>query len=219
VRVLLIRRQSGSSQGAVRVHAPSRSISVRDIIGNAEMKTRAVEAPTEDREQLKRQLESKEQQTRAKREKTEGNEGAAATDPRQALEWLMAHDPDAEPKREADKEDDSSSGSGSDGDDDDDDDEEEELLRELEKIKRERADEAALKERAADEERNVAARDAAAHSNPLLVAASSQTVTKKWYEDTVFRNQAKNSSKEPKRFVNDTIRSDFHRKFLDRFVK
>jgi protein CWC15 len=209
------KRKSGSSQGAVRVHAPSRSISVRDIIGNAEMKTRAVEAPTDDREQLKRQLESKEQQTRAKREKTEGAE--PTTDSRQALEWLMAHDPDAEPKREADKE--SSSSGDENDDDDDDDDEEEELLRELEKIKRERADEAAMRERAIEEERSMAARDAVAHSNPLLVTASSQTVSKKWYEDTVFRNQAKNVSKEPKRFVNDTIRSDFHRKFLDRFVK
>jgi protein CWC15 len=61
-------------------------------------------------------------------------------------------------------------------------------------------------------------RELVASSNPLL-ATSAQTVTKKWYEDTVFRNQAKQDTKQPKRFVNDTVRSDFHRKFLDRFIK
>ncbi len=204
---------SGSTQGALRVHAPSRSISVRDIVGNAEMKLRTTETRTEDREQLKRQLDEKESSARSKREKIEGGE-APAMDPHKALEWLMANDPDAEPKREEGEKREESSES----EDDDDDEEEEELLRELEKIKRERAEEAALKQRAAEEEARMEQRNVAANSNPLLAAAT-QTVTKKWYEDTVFRNQAKNETKQPKRFVNDTIRSDFHRKFLDRFIK
>jgi protein CWC15 len=109
------------------------------------------------------------------------------------------------------------SDSADDSDSDSDSDSEAELLLELEKIRKEREAEALLKQRALEEEQKMEQRDIAANSNPLL--ASNQTVTKKWYEDTVFRNQAKKETKQEKSFVNDTIRSDFHRKFLDRFVK
>ncbi len=75
-----------------------------------------------------------------------------------------------------------------------------------------------MRQRALEEEQKMQEREQAALSNPLLAPAT-QTVTKKWFEDTVFRNQAKQETKQPKRFVNDTVRSDFHRKFLDRFIK
>merc|ERR1712228_158318 len=39
-----------------------------------------------------------------------------------------------------------------------------------------------------------------------------------WTEDTVFKNQG-NEPKKKKRFINDTIRSDFHRKFMHRYIK
>ena len=93
---------------------------------------------------------------------------------------------------------------------------EEELLRELEKIKREREEEAVMRQRAAEEEERMEQRSVSANSNPLM---ADQKVQKKWWEDTVFRGQAKQDSKQKKTFVNDTVRSDFHRKFIDRFVK
>ena len=46
----------------------------------------------------------------------------------------------------------------------------------------------------------------------------SYSLKKKWHEETVFKNQAKNVPKEVKRFVNDTVRSDFHRKFMSKFI-
>ena len=37
--------------------------------------------------------------------------------------------------------------------------------------------------------------------------------------DVVFRNQAKGEPKPTKRFINDTIRNDFHKRFLDKFMR
>ena len=41
----------------------------------------------------------------------------------------------------------------------------------------------------------------------------------RWDDDVVFKNQARGETKTPKRFINDTIRSDFHRKFLHKYMK
>jgi protein CWC15 len=44
-------------------------------------------------------------------------------------------------------------------------------------------------------------------------------VKRRWDDDVVFKNQARTEPKRAKRFINDTVRSDFHKKFLDRYVK
>ena len=41
----------------------------------------------------------------------------------------------------------------------------------------------------------------------------------RWDDDVVFRNQTRNEPKRQKRFINDTIRSDFHRRFLNKYIK
>lgn len=40
----------------------------------------------------------------------------------------------------------------------------------------------------------------------------------RWYEDTVFKNQTKSEPKDKKRFINDTVRSSFHKKFLNKYI-
>ena len=106
----------------------------------------------------------------------------------------------------------------------DDDDEEAELMKELEKIRREREAENAAKERKAAESdpHSVLA------GNPLLAAASASNdfeassfgAKRRWDDDVVFKNQAKGIDENPqKRFINDTTRSDFHRRFMDKFIK
>ncbi len=58
--------------------------------------------------------------------------------------------------------------------------------------------------------------------NPLMSAAAGEptfAVKRRWDEDVVFKNQARSEPKQQKRFINDTIRSDFHRRFLERYVK
>ena len=42
---------------------------------------------------------------------------------------------------------------------------------------------------------------------------------RRWNEDVVFRNQAKGEPKPKKRFINDTVRNDFHKRFLNKFIR
>ncbi len=57
------------------------------------------------------------------------------------------------------------------------------------------------------------------HSNPLLApTGAAAAVKRRWDDDVVFKNQAKDEKKLEKRFINDTIRSDFHRKFLAKYI-
>jgi protein CWC15 len=91
-----------------------------------------------------------------------------------------------------------------------------------------RAEREALKkkeeERVAREEQE-RLEDAARLGNPLLALSNANTeaaagrIKRKWNDDVVFRNQAKGESMgKKKRFINDTVRNDFHRRFLDKFI-
>ena len=46
-------------------------------------------------------------------------------------------------------------------------------------------------------------------------------VKRRWDDDVVFKNQARGTEErgKEKRFVNDLLRSDFHRKFMDKYVR
>jgi len=132
---------------------------------------------------------------------------------------------------DASEEDDDSS------DEESDDDDEAELMRELAKIKAERAEQAAREaaEQAAKEEEQQM-RDIAT-GNPLLnkgmttlfgrvLFRSSNGLTgaydvkRRWDDDVVFKNQARGTEdKKGKEFVNDLLRSDFHRRFMSKYVR
>ncbi|KAF8941132.1 Pre-mRNA-splicing factor Cwf15/Cwc15 [Dissophora ornata] len=123
---------------------------------------------------------------------------------------------------------DKNSDSDSDDSDSDDDDEDDtaELLRELEKIKRERAEEKERQERLQQEEENREREAQAAAGNPLLDMPGSSlgskdfSVKRRWDDDVIFKNQARGMDEKPKkRFINDTLRSDFHRKFMNKYVQ
>jgi protein CWC15 len=110
------------------------------------------------------------------------------------------------------------SSSSSDSDDSDDEDETAELMRELEKIKRERAEQKAREEQARLDEELAQKEEEALTGNPLLSSSTGGFMVKKrWDEDVIFKNQAKGQDDKPKkRFINDMIRSDFHRKFMSK---
>ncbi|KAF9965354.1 hypothetical protein BGZ70_004996 [Mortierella alpina] len=124
------------------------------------------------------------------------------------------------------KDSDDSDDSDSDSDDDDEDDTAE-LLRELEKIKRERAEEKERQERLQREEEEKEREAQAAAGNPLLdmpggnsAGPKDFSVKRRWDDDVIFKNQARGMSDKPKkRFINDTLRSDFHRKFMNKYVQ
>jgi protein CWC15 len=111
-----------------------------------------------------------------------------------------------------------------DDEDDDDDDENEEaaLQAELAKIRAERE---AIKRKeeeevAAEEEEKM--EEAALLGNPLLAGgdvSGTGRLKRRWNEDVVFRNQAKGEPETKKRFINDTVRNDFHKRFLNKFIR
>jgi protein CWC15 len=122
-----------------------------------------------------------------------------------------------------DKDDDDDSG-GSSSSDDDDEDDEAALQAELAKIRAER-EQARLKaeERAAKEE-NARQEESALLGNPLLMtdgvaSALGGKTKRRWNDDVVFRNQAKGEPSVKKRFINDTVRNDFHKRFLNKFIR
>lgn len=115
----------------------------------------------------------------------------------------------------------------SDSDDDDDDDEDDEiaLKAELDKIRAER-EEMKRKEDdiIASEEKSKLEADALL-SNPLLHINDNNNnngngrLKRRWNDDVVFRNQAANEPEMKKRFINDTVRNDFHKRFLQKFIR
>ena len=108
-----------------------------------------------------------------------------------------------------------------DSDSDDSEDDTQELLAELNRIKRERAQDEARKEaeRKINEERirmeNILS------GNPLLNSTKSDfKVKRRWDEDVVFKNCARNEPESKERpFINDTLRSEFHKKFMEKYIK
>lgn len=85
----------------------------------------------------------------------------------------------------------------------------------MEKIKRERAEkrEAEEREKAAEEEAAME-RDVAL-GNPLL-NKTDFSVKRRWDDDVIFKNQARGTDEKGKKkeFVNDLLRSDFHKRFM-----
>ncbi|EKM81204.1 hypothetical protein AGABI1DRAFT_112890 [Agaricus bisporus var. burnettii JB137-S8] len=119
-------------------------------------------------------------------------------------------------------------------DSDDEEDETAELLRELDKIKRERAEDKARKEQEQSDQDAATREEHIATANPLLnlAAALGQTpaglnttapgtfsVKKRWDDDLVFKNQSMNDGGKPQHFVNDLLRTEFHKKFMSKFIK
>jgi protein CWC15 len=76
-------------------------------------------------------------------------------------------------------------------------------------------------ERKQKEQENAMRADALLRGNPLVQpsGSASSNVKRRWDDDVVFRNMARDEPAEKKRFINDTIRSDFHRRFLKRYVQ
>ncbi|OLY83614.1 Protein CWC15-like protein [Smittium mucronatum] len=107
-----------------------------------------------------------------------------------------------------------------DADDSDSEDETALLMLELEKIKKSRELEkkAQEQERQRDELENI--HEEVLHGNPLLVDDLDFVVKRRWDDDVVFKNQARGMENKPKkRFINDMLRSDFHKKFMKRYIQ
>ncbi|OJD23883.1 pre-mRNA-splicing factor cwc15 [Blastomyces percursus] len=111
-----------------------------------------------------------------------------------------------------------SAGSESDSSEDDSDDDEDEtaeLMRELEKIKKERAEQKAKEEQEREAQEQEKREVDIARGNPLL-NPQDFNVKRRWDDDVVFKNQARGTENRGKKeFVNDLLRSDFHKRFME----
>ena len=123
---------------------------------------------------------------------------------------------DEDLKNDNDSDDDGWSDDSEDEDDDNSDDDDEAALQaELAKIRAEREAQQEVQQQEEDNE-------AALQGNPLLLPTGSATtgrLKRRWNDDVVFRNQAKGEPQVQKRFINDTVRNDFHKRFMNKFIK
>lgn len=103
------------------------------------------------------------------------------------------------------------SSSGTESEEEEEEDETEALMRELQAIKQERK----LQELKKEEEEASKREEEALLGNPLL----NFQIKKRWDDDVIFKNQAVQEEKPKKRFINDLLRSDFHRKFMSKYIK
>ena len=107
--------------------------------------------------------------------------------------------------------------------DDDDEDETAELMAELARIKAERAAEKAEAEAEKEAEDERIRMDNIMHGNPLLNQDTKNTdfkVGRRWDDDVVFKNCARGEKDKAteKTFINDAIRGNFHKKFMERYI-
>jgi len=217
--------RGGTGKGENDLSAMSKQYSSRDLPAHTKLKYRqegqgsANEMRGRD---FRKELEDREKATREKRdrsgrdsEKVSGSSsGTAISAKRSRVEQLPAANLDADDPLDDDDEDE---------DDDDSGDDEAELMAELQKIKKERAAELSRKEaeRKAEEER--IRMENIIKGNPLMQNVADKPadfkVKRRWDDDVVFKNCARGEvERKPKRFINDTLRSDFHKKFMEKYI-
>lgn len=220
--------KGGNEQGGTRIFGPSQKYSSRDLASHTTLKPRKEGQDTQDelqRRNLREELEDRERRHFSSKDKSYAEDrdrrkgagtgqlflegGKRDVEDRIVPRSIDADDSDVEVK------------SDDESDDDDDEDDTEALMAELERIKKERAEENLHKERQKQEEDLKVKEAELMRGNPLINInnSSSFSVKRRWDDDVVFKNQARGEAKAPKRFINDTIRNDFHRKFLQRYMK
>ncbi|GAA0145372.1 hypothetical protein Leryth_010151 [Lithospermum erythrorhizon] len=216
--------KGGNEQGGTRIFGPSQKYSSRDIAAHTTLKPRKEGQDTQEEIQkrnLREELEDRERRHFPKdksfsedRDRRKGSQLFLEGSKRELEDRIVPRSIDADDADVGSKSDDDSE-----DDDDDDEDDTEALLAELEMIKKERA-EAKLREDREKQEDELKSKEAELmRGNPLLNNPTSFNVKRRWDDDVVFKNQTRGEAKTAKRFINDTIRNDFHRKFLQRYMK
>ncbi|KAL8433205.1 hypothetical protein Efla_004752 [Eimeria flavescens] len=219
----------GEGQGGTRLAQATTKRSARDQPGELKLKTRAADQlpKGKDRKALAEELKKKEATHKANQKKTLLTLTALP-----AIDLVVFHaemenpfpedaDDVEAPVAAAKKTEEGNSSS------EESDDEEEELLRELEKIKKERAEKEAAAERALEEQRRAEQQERMLRANPLLLNSKDgeegeggevTALKRRWDDEAVFKNQSKNLPAPKKHFINDPVRSEFHKKFLNRYI-
>eukprot|EP00418_Pyrodinium_bahamense_P065808 CAMPEP_0179086588 /NCGR_PEP_ID=MMETSP0796-20121207/39288_1 /TAXON_ID=73915 /ORGANISM="Pyrodinium bahamense, Strain pbaha01" /LENGTH=227 /DNA_ID=CAMNT_0020784065 /DNA_START=83 /DNA_END=766 /DNA_ORIENTATION=- len=195
--------------------AQTTKVANRDAAGMLTLKTRKTgQGMPEERGSRKEIREELERREKKARDERDGKEVRDETNDLRRGPAAIEDNPfpedadDAAPPSDSEK---------SEQQDDDDDEDTEELMRELAKIKKERQAEEEAQQELKKKQDERLRRDEIMKGNPLLHTGDF-SLKRKWDDDTVFKNQARLAPKEKQRFINDAVRSDFHRKFLNKYV-
>jgi protein CWC15 len=201
----------GKDQGGNRVMVPTRQYSSKDLPGHTVLKYRQAGQGTADELQaadFKKDLLRREQaNTKSMKDNSLSSEESSESEEsdQESVSKIAKVASESEADSASENSDDSSDSEFS----------EEELRKEILKIKAERA-EASKLHPLAPSSPTPAETAEVLRSNPLLCPGFA--LKRKWTEETIFRNQSRDEPTERQRFVNDTVRSDFHRKVLRRYI-
>ncbi|CAI5453026.1 unnamed protein product [Caenorhabditis angaria] len=223
--------RGGTARGEGDLSKLSAQYSSKDMPSHKTMKYRQTGQGTEEdlrKRDLRRELEDKEREaTREKRARDANSASSSSSSShskKQRMDQIAAEAATA--TVDADEAVDELNSSE---DEDSDDDDTAALMAELEKIKKERAEEKAVREAKLQEEEEKTRMSNILAGNPLLndsgAGSSSSkgdfTVKRRWDDDVVFKNCAKGLDERKKevQFINDAIRSEFHKKFMDKYIK
>ncbi|KAG2393400.1 hypothetical protein C9374_006931 [Naegleria lovaniensis] len=219
------------TQGGFKRYVPSHTQSMYLLPAHTVLKTRQIgQNSIEEVKQkdLKKELEDREKELKKKntlqslkqdQEEPEDKLLSIQDEKKEKEDSNSDEEKDSNPKKRKSKyddEDEDLDSSSSDDSDDSDNSDDEELMKELARIKKESAE----KEKKELQQR-------ALTSNPLLQPINVQqqdeesfTVKRKWTDSTVFKNQAREEKQQKKkRFINDTTRNDYHKEFMNEFMK
>lgn len=228
--------RGGSGRGEKSLSSLSKQYSARDLPSHTKLKYRQSGQGTNDelaQRDLKRELEERERSSGRKdsrrerlRELDDRSKPLEIEEKRRRFDVEPGrgpvHGPSVEDADDASDPEDRKGESDSDSDSDDSEDDTAELLAELNRIKRERATEEAKKEAEKKQAAEKIRMDLILSGNPLMQASgpSDFKVKRRWDDDVVFKNCAKSEPDKSKvGFINDTLRSQFHKKFMDKYIK
>ncbi|XP_033638270.1 spliceosome-associated protein CWC15 homolog [Asterias rubens] len=201
--------------------AMSKQYSSRDLPAHTKLKYRQSGQETSDdvsRRDFRKELEERERAVAREKRGDRGNRDSSSSvssgsAKRPRIEQIPAANLDADDPIDKDDDEDSDS---SDSDDDTAD-----LLAELNKIKKERSLEQARKDQEKKLEEEKIRTENILSGNPLMSNSNKSDfkVTKRWDDDVVFKNCARGEDdKKEKQFINDTLRSEFHKRFMDKYI-
>lgn len=225
-RPTIVTAKGGEEQGGRRIFVPSRMTSAKDAAAHTKLKFR--QEGQNSQAELKRDLRAELLQKEHKHFSGKGDDDfeEQRKEDLKLLETAAAAGEDGKPAKllvpkaiDADDADDTASDDDSDDGDSDD---ETALLAELARIKAERAEEAAKTAAVAAQAAAEDVRQEVIRGNPLVLDGRQEPsfeMKRRWDDDVVFKNQDRGAPPKQRRFINDTIRSDFHRKFLERYIK
>ena len=191
----------------------------------------------EERKRMIKELKKREREEKRKKQKEEENDLLLYPSKRKKISEKNSEKIIIKPKKEEKEEKENIEEKE---EEENEEDSEEELMRELEKIKKEQEEDnkrknQEIKEKLEKEminlndkkeenenENSIGISFDLTNNNITSFSLSKPeefSLKKKWYEESVFKNQSRKVIKPKKRFINDAVHSDFHYRFLDKAIQ